>query len=110
VQGLSEVIELLGLTILLSLVTYRVSRFIVLDTLWEKSRDRFAAWLEVRDNIAADKFGELIGCPFCVSVWVAAGSVGATALFVDPVPMPVWVWLATATLALVWWAVIDPEE
>lgn len=111
-------IELLVLIIILGLVTYRVARFIVLDTLIDGTRDKVIDWLERRQSVAlnADKSGllwaklvDLIGCPFCITIWISAGAVFATRIFVGSFAMPVWVWLATAAFALLPWNYIDSE-
>lgn len=76
-------IDLTLLIIILSLVTYRVARFLVLDTLIDGTRDRVIDGLERRvgeardaerkSAVAYEKLIDLIGCPFCITVWVAAG-------------------------------------
>jgi hypothetical protein len=102
--------EVLMLSVILGAVTYRVGRFIVLDTMIEGTRDKVIGWFEARsDKLLYRKIVELFGCPFCITVWVAAGAVFTTRLFVGSTPMPVWVWLATATTALVFWRVVDSE-
>lgn len=101
----------LFLIIILGLVTYRVSRFLVLDTLIDEIRDRVIGWLEPRQHrLGWRKLLDLLGCPYCITVWVAAGAVAAHHFIVDPVPMPVWTWLGVATVSLAVWAVIDNEE
>lgn len=109
--------ELLGLWVIWSLVTYRVARFIVLDTLWDDTRERMLDWLQPPEHrepsfrrpyqLAKHKLGELIGCPYCVSVWVAAGVLLAHRIFVGAFPIPVWLWLATAAGGLIAWAIVD---
>lgn len=113
----AECVELLTWVFIWSLVTYRVARHIVLDTLWDNTRTKLIDKLqppETREpkirqpyRLVKWKLGELIGCPFCVTVWVAAGVVFAHRLFVDDVPIPVWAWLATAAGGLVVWAIVD---
>lgn len=102
--------EIVMLTVILGAVTYRVGRFIVLDTMIDGTRDKFIGWLEARSNkLAYAKIMELFGCPFCITVWVAAGAVFTTRIFAGSFPMPIWVWLATAATALVFWRVVDSE-
>lgn len=70
----------------LAVVSYRVTRFIVSDTLIEGWRDRFKGWVWVDPDtmrtlrkvtghpwltFLRGKLGELLTCPFCVSVHVA---------------------------------------
>jgi hypothetical protein len=102
--------ELLILIVVLGLVTYRVSRFIVLDTLWESWRDRLHAWLMSKPALWRIKLHELLGCPFCVTIWVSAGACLLTRWFVGSFAMPVWAWLGAATFALVVWEYVDAEE
>lgn len=96
------------LLVVLSAVTYRVGRFIVLDTLIDSPRNKVIDWLLGRKKNWSLKLAELIGCPYCITVWVAAGAVALTALF-QPIPYPVWTWLTVATGSLVFWAIIDSE-
>ena len=101
--------QLLTLVIVLGLVTYRVSRFIVLDTLIEGWRDVFHSWLLRKPKLWRVKLEELLGCPFCVSIWVSAGAVALTD-WQTSVPLPVWVWLGAAVVALVVWEYIDSKD
>jgi hypothetical protein len=102
--------QLLILIVILGLVTYRVSRFIILDTLIEGWRDVFHSWLLSKPKLWRVKLEELLGCPFCVSIWVSAGACLLTRWLVGSFAMPVWVWLGAATVALVVWEIIDAEE
>lgn len=97
------------LLVVLSAVVYRVTRFIIEDTLLDGPREKLLTWLEEHPGFMNDKLYVLIECPFCVSIWVSAGAVALTDLVVDDVPVPVWTWLAAATGALVFWAIIDSE-
>jgi hypothetical protein len=116
------------LLILCSAVVYRVSRFVVLDTMIEGTRDKISTRLATaRDNegrkrvINKDepsfiliplwrrKLLELIGCPWCVTIWVAGAVTLATHFIVQPVPAPIWWWLAIASFALIVWAIVDNE-
>lgn len=110
-------IEVFILILILGLVTYRVARFIVLDTLIDGTRDKVLDTLEKKHGRAGDskkallysKLTDLLGCPFCITIWVSAGACLATRIFVGSFPMPVWVWLATAATALIPWNYIDSE-
>lgn len=95
-------------SVLLGLVVYRVTRFAILDSLIEAPRDRVHAWLLTRDKAGWRKLQELLACPFCLTIWIAAGAVAITDGFTS-VPLPVWVWLGSATVALLVWAQIDTE-
>ena len=100
----------LVLVIILSAVVYRVSRFIILDSLVDGTRDRFADFLERHPGLFWTKIGELMRCPYCITIWVAAGAVWAQHVFVSPIPVPIWTWLAVATGSVVFWGIIDSEE
>jgi len=77
------------LLIVLAVVTYRVTRFVVGDTLIDVPRDKFKAWVwldpeEMRHprkivghpvlTSLRTKLGQLLTCAFCVSVWIAAAA------------------------------------
>lgn len=104
------------LLVVLSAVTYRISRFIVLDSLIDGPRDRIADWLERHSDprpwnphVVFRKVGELLECPWCITIWVAGAVVATHHHVVDPLPVPVWMWLTTATGALIFWAIIDTD-
>ena len=97
------------LLIVLSAVTYRVSRFIVLDTLIDEPRNAVLSWLEMHPKWYWLKLLELLGCPWCLTIWVAAAVVAIQDLAIDGMPVPVWSWLAVATGSLVFWGIIDKE-
>lgn len=78
-----------------ALASYRVTRLVVLDTLWEGWRDRLMRWCFDSEGqyrlvdpprwggartiwaltIARGKLGDLLHCPFCFGVWASAGVV-----------------------------------
>ncbi len=129
--SLTEVVYLFFLLVLMSGVVYRVSRFIVLDTIWEGWRDKMLDWLltgidamgarrpidKRRDplqweelNFFKRKFAELMMCPYCVTIWVAGFTTLGYDLIVDPnVPLPLFWWLTIASGGLVFWAIIDSD-
>jgi hypothetical protein len=119
------------LILILSLVTYRVTRFIILDSLIERWRERFYEWIlspldeneracviDVHEDWPLRKLPwwrrksyQLFSCPFCISVWVAGGAVILTELLADfDVVMPAWTWLAISALSLVVYKYIDAED
>lgn len=101
----------LCLVAVVGLVVYRVTRFIVLDTLIEEPRDAVMNWLISRKGWWGPKLGQLLGCPWCVSVWVSAGAVALTVWLTDhEVIMPVWTWLAAAAVAVLAYNVTDAED
>ncbi len=95
---------------ILSAVVYRISRFIVLDTLMEGTRDKLVDWLEHHPGFFWTKFKELIGCPYCVTIWISAVLVWVQNVFVAPVPLPVYTWLAVSTGSVMIWSFVDSEE
>jgi hypothetical protein len=97
----------LFLLLVLSLVTYRVGRFIALDTLIDVPRLRLMSWLAEKGAVG-HKLNELLGCAYCITIWVSAAATALTMVFM-PVPMPVWMWLAASAGALVVWAIVDSE-
>lgn len=101
----------LCLILVLGLVVYRVTRFIVLDTLVDVPRD----WVHNRLMSTKRRWGpylaKLIGCPWCVSVWVSAGAVALTMILTNhDIVMPVWTWLAAAAVAVLAYNVTDAED
>lgn len=104
-----------------SCVTYRVSRFIKDDTLIAGVRDRFMRWLMPPQDwfgpggvpqfpkqpaLWRRKLHELLTCPYCLSIWVAAGVTVGTDLFYD-LPLPLFWWLALSGQSLVFWRYIE---
>lgn len=92
--------------VLLSLVTYRVTRFGLEDSLIERQRE----WLLTRiigKKMTVPEWRMKIyhgfKCPYCVSVWVAAGAVALTD-WRTSVDLPVWVWLGASSGAVIVWA------
>ena len=116
--------------LILSAVVYRVSRFILLDSIWDDTRDRLMNWLTTGVGIEGErrpidnrtepeqwrqlnfvkrKAAELMGCPWCVTVWIAAAVVLLTWACSDDLPMPWFYWPALSAGGLVYWAVIDSD-
>lgn len=113
--------------VVLAFAAYRVNRFIIRDTLIEVQRD----WLLKRivRNWATDhegdiipepmalaqglipkwrlKLHEVLTCPWCMSVWVSAGTVGLAWLTWDhPRPPLLWEWLSVAGASIgLYWAI-----
>lgn len=113
----------LSLIVLLSLVVYRVTRFLIEDSLIEAQRNmvrRFILWggpKRIIPDSEIPKFGneqrgwrgklyELTSCRFCLSIWISAGAVALTD-WQTSVPLPVWVWLAAAAGAVMIWRWVE---
>jgi hypothetical protein len=119
--------------LILSLVVYFLTHLVVMDTLFERTRDKVLDRLTTgpptggEEPIVIDKHRDpkawralplwrtkvfdLFTCPFCFSVWVAFGTVIAWDVVLDhSVPVPLFYALALSRAALVWWAVIDGTE
>jgi hypothetical protein len=98
------------LLFIMACVTYRVSRFIILDGMIAGTRTKVVNWLDFRAHkLIYRKLAELLECPYCVTIWVSAGTVLITSVYVD-IPLPVWVWLAVGTGALMIWSFVDNDE
>lgn len=99
-------------------VVYRVTRFVILDDVIEELRDRVLN--KLLDGLEEDqlrllplwrrKLYTLLNCPFCVSIYVAAGVTLAHRWVVEPLPVPVWWWVAIAAASLVAYAYIDSDD
>lgn len=100
--------------VILSAATYRVARFLILDTLIENLRIRVHTWLTNPESISVTrlKVAELITCPWCLTVWVALAVVTFWSLVV--VDWIGWafllVWPAVSAGSLVFWTYVDNEE
>lgn len=116
--------------IILSAAVYRITRFIIMDSLWDDTRNRFLDWLTTGTNAFGErapidnkldpehwrqlnfykrKTAELMGCPWCVTVWVAAAVVLLTWLFSEDLPIPWFYWPALSAGGLTFWAIIDSD-
>lgn len=101
------------LILIMALVTWRVARFIALDSLIEEIRDPVLSWLDRpgRFTFLRNKVADLLGCPWCLSIWISAAVVFLTRQFcVDSMPMPIWTWLAVSILPIVGWTYVDSDD
>jgi hypothetical protein len=99
--------SLIEILVLCALVVYRVTRFLIADTLIEGTRTRFGDWLLGSEpKVWRDKLYDLTTCPYCLSIWVSAATVAVVDAFMS-VPLPVLVWLASAGLAMVVWRIVE---
>lgn len=105
-----RIILVLGLVLVLSPVAWRVARFVALDTLIEEPRDRFLRHLGTSTGHLAPWLIKLYQCPFCITVWTAAGATGLWCLLTWYWLgwMFIYVWLGSATGAIAIWRYIDP--
>jgi hypothetical protein len=104
---------------LLPLVVYRLTRFALLDSLLETSRDRLFVWLNSR-HVASEgwratfwyKLHDGASCAFCVSVWVSAAALVYWCAFAGEWLGWAWpiVWLAISAGAMAVYRYIDPPE
>jgi len=103
-------VPLIILTVLLSAATYRVTRFLISDTLISEQR----RWVKLKLMGNGDvgpvrvKLLDLLSCPYCLSVWVAAAGVLASQQF-QSIPQPVLAWLAVCTGSLAFWRYIEND-
>lgn len=96
----------MSLILLLSLATYRITRLIVEDKVWEVWRIKLSARIVRKPTLLRRKLNELLTCPFCMSVWVAAAVVAVADRFLH-LPVPVLAWPAVAGGALVAWRYVE---
>jgi hypothetical protein len=111
------------LFIVLSLTVARTTRLITEDTILDEPRQ----WILKRiwgrgkpDDIHESswtppywqgKLHYLLTCPWCCSIWVSAGALGATYLFTDySIPAPWFWWPALAMLAVIFLEWTDGEK
>jgi len=98
---------MLTLIILLSLITYRVTRFVIEDSLINAQRTWFLGKIiGKRPGRARVKIHDLFLCPYCLSVWIAAGATAIADAYVS-VPLPVWTWLATCGGTMMVWRFVE---
>jgi len=110
--------RMLELVIVVGLASYRAARLLATDTLLDGPRHWFFLRFPPRDHPyytrayrltdgtwqVGDRkrheswIGTLVSCPWCSSVWFAAGIVGALAWWWS-VPQPVLVWAAACSAA-----------
>lgn len=90
----------------ISLITYRVARFLILDTLIDTPRIWFHQVILAKPKPWRMKLYELITCPFCLTVWVAA-AVTAIGDLTYGFTAPVAVWLASAAGSLMVWNIVE---
>lgn len=104
-------------------VTYRLTRFISVDTLIDEPRDALAGWLLSGDVFFDEtnkrwpvsywkrKMLQWLECPFCQSVWVAAAVLTYWTLLSDYDWSWRWLldWLAICGASMGWYKFVDPD-
>lgn len=97
----------LSLIALLSLATYRLTRLIVKDTLWQETRRKIEFFILGHEPRSwRDKLHELLTCPYCISVWLSAGVVAGADAYTS-VPLPFLTFLAVAAGCVLVWRYIE---
>ncbi len=105
--------------VMLSVVVYRVTVFVELDTMFEDSRDRLFLWLDQKRkatkgarSLIYRKLHDGLSCAYCVSVWIAGGAVlfwaAATPYELDWTSLVDWI--AIAGGALMFYRFTDPAD
>jgi hypothetical protein len=117
--------------IIIFLVTFRVTRFIIKDSFppFAVPRDYILNWWEPDDDWLVDKnplgeykhpdarphwgrFGRtlryLFTCPWCMSIWIGAGTVASFDYYVS-VPLPWAIWLAASAVTGLIMQTIDSD-
>lgn len=97
---------MLNFIILSSLITYRLTRLAINDTILDTPRIWFHQILIGRPGKFRMWLYELITCKYCLSVWVAAVVVAVLNIWL-PVEAPVAMWPAAAAGALVVWKIAE---
>ena len=103
---------MLTIVAVMSFAIYRVTRFLVADSLISEPR----AWLLQRlarattrtgpRGAVARKLHDLLICPFCISAWVTAAIAAATDA-VTSIPLPVLTATAAAGGAMAVWRFVE---
>lgn len=60
------------LLVIYGLAVARLTGLIVADSITEDLRDGLTAWLDDRPKTLGNYVQILIGCPWCVSIWISA--------------------------------------
>lgn len=81
-------------TVIDALAVARLTRLVQQDDVWPMPEVRRA----VLARAGASRWGDLVDCPYCLAVWIAAAVAGARALFPRAWPVAARV-LATAAVA-----------
>jgi hypothetical protein len=97
---------MLTMLTVLSLATYRIARFLILDTLIDTPRIWLHQVIIGKPKAWRMKLYELLTCPYCLTIWIAA-AVTALADIWYSVPAPIGMWLAAATGSLIAWKIIE---
>lgn len=101
----------LATVVILGIAAYRVTRFLVIDTLLEPGRSKLHSKLEQRDGLIWAKIYDLISCTWCVGVYVsfAIYAIYLWNLFVDWTRLD---WLSAIAVAGVQGMLhaIEPED
>ena len=97
----------LVLIALLALASYRITRFIILDTLIETQR----VWVLMKlwgeaPSATRQKLHELLVCSRCLSVWVSAAVVAITSIWIS-IPLPFLTWLGVCGAVLAIWRIVE---
>lgn len=108
--GVPLMLDLLLLIVILSAVVYRLARFAILDTMIDGTRAQVFGRLAMREHFFWHKLLELLGCPWCLTGWVAIGTCLGWRWFVGDFAAPVFVWLAVWTGSLLFWRILDYED
>lgn len=96
--------------VVLSFAVYRVTRFLLLDTMFEGTRLKVHLWFRERDGRLSNKVQDGLDCHFCVSVWISAGAVALADVTGMSVPEPFWVWLAVCSGSLLMWRWVEGSD
>lgn len=104
--------QLIPPIIVLSLVAYRITRFLLEDSLIDAQRwwvqKKIAGGVATHDATPKWrlKLLDLTECPYCASVWVSAAATGYAMIWWTA-PQPVLTWLGTCAGCMIVWRVVE---
>jgi hypothetical protein len=103
---LTDLASLLVLTLLIGLASFRLSRLVATDTIFQDLRLNIQTWLmmtkegDLRTKGVRYNIAYLIGCEFCAGVWVSGLVVGLVSIFLYELSISeaLLIWFAAAGL------------
>ncbi len=89
---------------------YRVTRFLLEDTLIEEPRHVLHHWLLRRNqHLWARKGFELTSCTYCASIWISGGFVLSMLWWGPGLSLPLFWWPALSGSSVVIWKYVETD-